>query len=188
MNPRGRCKKCAAPVTWLRTSAGKWMPVDDASGRVKPSDVFSSERHAAHGLSCPEAKAFRKQQQQQQHAALDEANAKKAVIAEIGKIARELSNVYGIRRDQLQGPAKATVGVSSFEHLYAVPVTWLEERLFYALELYAEWFATDATEWDADMPQVLACTQAHFARCCQKRHKALGLKEPGRVEHATESV
>lgn len=124
MNPRGRCKKCAAPVTWLRTSAGKWMPVDDASGRVNPSDVFSIERHAAHWQSCPEAKAFRKQQQQQQHAALDEANAKKAVIAKIGKIARELTNVYGIRRDQLQGLARATVGVSGFEHLYAVPVTW----------------------------------------------------------------
>lgn len=218
-NPRGLCSKCAAPITWLKTPEGKWMPVNDREGRVNPSDVFSPTVHAAHWATCPASQEF-KAQQAAKRAAAAAANpellaatrqlmeqrkeleakwavaaaqvqprpAQRAVITEIGRIARELANVYGIRRDQLQGLARATVGVSGFEHLYAVPVTWLEERLFYALELYAEWFATDATEWDADMPQVLACTQAHFARCCQKRHKALGLKEPGRVEHATESV
>lgn len=188
MNPRGRCKKCGAPITWLRTNTGKWMPVDDKAGRVNPSELFSVEQHKSHFDSCPEAAAFRKRKQQEQHAALDEANAKKAVIAKIGKLARELSRVYGIRRDQLQGLARATVGVSSFEYLYAVPVTWLEERLLYALEQYAETYALDADEFDADLATVMAETEAHFARCCQKRHEALGLKEPGRVEHATESV
>lgn len=218
-NPRGLCSKCAAPITWIKTAEGRWMPVNDREGRVNVNDLFSPTVHASHGATCPAAKEFKAQQAAERATALaadpdmlaatrqlmearKELEAKwaataaqvkprpqqQAVIAKIGKLARELAKTYGIRRDQLQGLARATVGVSGFEHLYAVPVTWLEERLFYALELYAEWFATDATEWDADMPQVLACTQAHFARCCQKRHKALGLKEPGRVEHATESV
>lgn len=218
-NPRGFCVGCNAPIIWLKTEEGKWIPVNDREGRVNPKEVFNKTSHAAHWATCPVAQEFKAQKAAYRAAALaadpdmlaatrqlmearKELEAKwaataaqvkprpqqQAVIAKIGKLARELAKTYGIRRDQLQGLARATVGVSGFEHLYAVPVTWLEERLFYALELYAEWFATDATEWDADMPQVLACTQAHFARCCQKRHKALGLKEPGRVEHATESV
>lgn len=107
------------------------------------------------------------------------------VIAQIGAVARELGKVYGIRRDQLQGLAKATVGVSSFEHLYAVPVTWLEEKFLYALKaLYTHIWACDAegldngpsTEiWDNNVSQFVQAVEARFASRCEERNRAAGV-------------
>lgn len=107
------------------------------------------------------------------------------VIAQIGAVARELGKVYGIRRYQLQGLARATVGVSRFEHLTAVPVTWLQERLLYAIEqLRDHIWACDAegldngpsTEiWDNNISDMVGMAMRNFDRCCQERAQARGL-------------
>lgn len=205
-NPRGFCVGCNAPIIWLKTEEGKWIPVNDREGRVNPKEVFNKTSHAAHWATCPVAQEFKAQKAAYRAAALaadpdmlaatrqlmearKELEAKwaataaqvkprpqqQAVIAKIGKLARELAKTYGIRRDQLQGLARATVGVSSFEYLYAVPVTWLEERLLYALEQYAETYALDADEFDADLATVMAETEAHFASRCEERNRAAGV-------------
>lgn len=111
--------------------------------------------------------------------------AQRAVIAEISRIARELVNVYGIRRGQLQVLAKATVGVSSFEHLYAVPVTWLDELFLHALQvLYDHIWACDAegldngssTEiWDNSLADAVAHAKRNFASRCEERNRAAGV-------------
>lgn len=129
MNPRGRCKKCGAPITWLRTNTGTWMPVDDEDGRVHPSELFSVESHSAHWSSCPEAAAFRKRKQQEQHAALDEANAKKATIALIRASSFLLIEKWGVRREQLQSLAFALVRVKNFENLHTASAEGLDGLL-----------------------------------------------------------
>lgn len=112
----------------------------------------------------------------------------RAVIAKIGKLARELTRRYSIPREQLQKLARSTVGVSSFKHLYAVPVTWLKERLLWALEMIEEvmgmWYSHRKKEMPAGAVQTVISNAvseaaAHFASCCQQRAEARGLVPGG---------
>lgn len=54
-----RCRSCGAEIRFLRTRAGKAIPVDIDS--VKPSDhEFDPDRHMTHFKTCPEAGKWRK--------------------------------------------------------------------------------------------------------------------------------
>lgn len=54
-----RCKACQQPVIFLKTKAGKNMPVDAAS--VPPGDSeFDHTRHKSHFATCPAAARFRR--------------------------------------------------------------------------------------------------------------------------------
>lgn len=53
-----RCRACDAPIVFLRTKAGKLMPVD--AGAVLHDDYqFDHKRHVSHFATCPEAATFR---------------------------------------------------------------------------------------------------------------------------------
>jgi hypothetical protein len=53
------CRSCSAPIVWLRTVAGKAMPVDSAT--VKDVDqLFDSSKHRSHFATCPNAKKHRR--------------------------------------------------------------------------------------------------------------------------------
>lgn len=53
------CKRCKAPIVWLKTAKGANMPVDAAT--VKEGDYFyRSDRHMPHWATCPDAKEFKK--------------------------------------------------------------------------------------------------------------------------------
>ena len=49
----GLCRSCGADVIWVKTLAGKWMPVDPAEGE----DEFVS-----HFATCPDAAGWRKKE------------------------------------------------------------------------------------------------------------------------------
>lgn len=49
--PDGLCRSCGADVIWVKTPAGKWMPVDPA----EEGDEFVS-----HFATCPDAAGWRK--------------------------------------------------------------------------------------------------------------------------------
>lgn len=54
-----RCRSCRARIIWLKTSAGKNMPVD--ADTVEPEDQeFDSTRHQSHFATCPNADHHRK--------------------------------------------------------------------------------------------------------------------------------
>jgi hypothetical protein len=54
-----RCRSCQARIIFLKTAAGKNMPVD--ADTVEPDDdEFDSERHESHFVSCPNADKHRK--------------------------------------------------------------------------------------------------------------------------------
>lgn len=54
-----RCRTCRAEIVWLKTSAGKNMPVDAHS--VKPEDdEFEPGRHVSHFSTCPQANQHRR--------------------------------------------------------------------------------------------------------------------------------
>ena len=56
------CQSCEAPIVWLRTQAGKAMPVDAAS--VRPGDtIFVPNLHVSHFATCPHAAKHRKPRQ-----------------------------------------------------------------------------------------------------------------------------
>jgi hypothetical protein len=53
------CRSCGEPLVFLRTKAGKWMPVD--AGSVSPGDELFEPRsgHESHWDTCPEAAMWR---------------------------------------------------------------------------------------------------------------------------------
>ena len=54
-----RCRSCRARIIWLRTSAGKNMPVDADS--VEPGDdEFDADKHVSHFSICPDANQHRR--------------------------------------------------------------------------------------------------------------------------------
>lgn len=60
------CRSCAALVVWMRTAAGKNMPVDADSVDVATLEwdagkpVFDPDEHTSHFATCPEAKGWRR--------------------------------------------------------------------------------------------------------------------------------
>lgn len=53
------CRSCQAPIVWLRTTAGKTMPVDAES--TWPGDLeYDKERHTSHFSTCPQASKWSK--------------------------------------------------------------------------------------------------------------------------------
>ena len=55
---RCRARECNARIVWLKTAAGKTMPVDADS--VEPSDTaFDPKRHVSHFATCPASTRFR---------------------------------------------------------------------------------------------------------------------------------
>lgn len=53
------CKSCGDPMVWLKTAAGKAIPVN--AGTVKEGDtLFDPLRHVSHFKTCPDAKLFRR--------------------------------------------------------------------------------------------------------------------------------
>jgi hypothetical protein len=60
-SPIRSCKSCSAPIVWLKTVAGKNMPVD--ADTVKADDLFNlfdSSKHRSHYATCPNAKKHRR--------------------------------------------------------------------------------------------------------------------------------
>ena len=54
-----RCRSCQARIVWLKTAAGKNMPVD--ADTVEPEDTeYDAERHESHFATCPTANQHRK--------------------------------------------------------------------------------------------------------------------------------
>ena len=55
----GRCRTCGATIHWLKTDAGRDMPVDPPG--VEPADtLFDFKRHVSHFATCPQADRHRK--------------------------------------------------------------------------------------------------------------------------------
>lgn len=68
-----RCRSCDAPITWVQSVSGSWMPLEerDGGGIVITSDLFGSQEravvlapgqgtHQSHFVSCPDAKEWRR--------------------------------------------------------------------------------------------------------------------------------
>lgn len=57
--PLTDCRSCGAAIVFLRTAAGRSMPVDAID--VLPDDTtYDAKRHVSHFATCPEAKLWRK--------------------------------------------------------------------------------------------------------------------------------
>lgn len=53
------CRSCGASIIWLKTRAGKKMPVDAASVDGL-EHIFEYGKHVSHFSTCPNAKQHRK--------------------------------------------------------------------------------------------------------------------------------
>lgn len=53
-----RCRSCRARIIWLKTGAGKNMPVD-ADSVEAADELFLPERHVTHFRTCPNADQHR---------------------------------------------------------------------------------------------------------------------------------
>lgn len=55
-----KCKACGADITWMKTEAGKNIPVDTDTVGDFGADVFDKETMTAHWATCPDADKFRR--------------------------------------------------------------------------------------------------------------------------------
>jgi hypothetical protein len=57
------CRKCGAPIVFLKTAKGNQMPVNADS--VSPGDALVDlKKHKSHFATCPAASSFRKRDNQ----------------------------------------------------------------------------------------------------------------------------
>lgn len=58
-----KCKGCGAPIVFMKTRKGKYIPVDAES--IKTNEVFFNPNSGmiAHFATCPKAQDFRKPKQ-----------------------------------------------------------------------------------------------------------------------------
>jgi len=55
----GYCRSCSAPIRWLLTAAGKYMPVDART--ADETDVhFDHRKHTSHFATCSDPNRWRK--------------------------------------------------------------------------------------------------------------------------------
>jgi len=57
----GECRSCQAPIYWLKTNAGKRMPVDRQAKTVVTKDGETVTGHESHFSTCPQAGQWRRQ-------------------------------------------------------------------------------------------------------------------------------
>ncbi len=58
-----KCRSCDADIVWLKTKAGKNMPVDadeDAVVDAEAGRLFDRDEHTSHFETCPDAEKHRK--------------------------------------------------------------------------------------------------------------------------------
>lgn len=62
------CRSCGAPIIWMRTTAGKRIPVDPDDvdeGDLDYNDhgeaIFRPKEHVSHFATCPDASRWRTQ-------------------------------------------------------------------------------------------------------------------------------
>jgi len=54
------CRSCKAPITWLKTETGKFIPVNPDSVKDRPlNNIYNSKIHVSHFATCPQAKGWR---------------------------------------------------------------------------------------------------------------------------------
>lgn len=55
-----RCRSCRAQIVWLKTAAGKNMPVDADTVKPEDDEFDTDEGHISHFATCPERDTWRK--------------------------------------------------------------------------------------------------------------------------------
>lgn len=53
------CRSCRAPIVWMKTVAGKNMPVDP-EGIDEDDELFDPRKHTSHFSTCPQADDHRR--------------------------------------------------------------------------------------------------------------------------------
>ena len=53
------CRSCGAEIVWLKTAAGKNMPID-AETWEPGDDEFDHKRHTSHFATCPDSNQHRR--------------------------------------------------------------------------------------------------------------------------------
>jgi hypothetical protein len=53
------CRSCGAEIVWLRTKAGRLIPVNAATA-LETDTEFDHNRHVSHFATCPQANKWRK--------------------------------------------------------------------------------------------------------------------------------
>lgn len=57
---RDNCKGCGAPILWVRTSSGKFMPCEVGVLVIVDDAGHVHRGHESHYAHCPKAKDFRR--------------------------------------------------------------------------------------------------------------------------------
>jgi hypothetical protein len=57
------CKSCGAKIVFLKTTSGKFIPVNYESvleNKIASYEIFNSKKHTSHFATCPNASKHRK--------------------------------------------------------------------------------------------------------------------------------
>lgn len=55
-----KCRSCGYPIIWLKTDAGKNIPVDEDSVADKGATIFDPHQMTSHFATCPDVGKWRK--------------------------------------------------------------------------------------------------------------------------------
>jgi len=58
------CRSCGAEIVWLKTSAGKNIPVDADTVADAGAEIFDPDTMMSHFATCPDASKWRKKRRQ----------------------------------------------------------------------------------------------------------------------------
>jgi hypothetical protein len=56
-----KCRSCGAEIVWLKTDAGKSIPVDAESVVDPGAMIFDPDQMTSHFATCPDAQKWRKE-------------------------------------------------------------------------------------------------------------------------------
>ncbi len=54
------CRSCGSPIVWMKTAAGKNMPVDADTVYDPDVEIFDKDVHTSHFATCPDAVRHRR--------------------------------------------------------------------------------------------------------------------------------
>lgn len=57
---KAKCRSCGAEIVWLKTDAGKNMPVDAETVVDEGATIFDPDQMTSHFATCPDAAKHRK--------------------------------------------------------------------------------------------------------------------------------
>jgi hypothetical protein len=130
----GTCRSCSAPIYWVKTRAGKNMPVDADTATRGDTQFDPQAGHISHYATCPQAKDHRKRD--------GGGSWSPAAVAPARFMTDERMAEVGKRLDAARIPGATFRSIRNCEGITAPPEKW-DEATYHAVLALIDKVAAD---------------------------------------------